>query len=880
MECAALSVTLASVDRKPDVSAFAQAVLCSDQSHCVDQLDQNGDVSLLAEALAHQATAGPLMLGIIGSSGSGKSTFLNLLSDRITGLTRAADTNSGPFLGRIISVKLTAAAGPDPVTALAGTVYQALEQVSGDYAAVLDEAQHVGQDASDLAREALSEVGEARVQLDAERQNLQDLTGRSARLSETLLFATPGSRVDAYIRRLRSRMEPRLRAFGFASAEPVLAFKTLVRDVAEAPGVLPRFGAFCRSLWAFQGQARLLIWAALSVMLALLAAFVLQTQAQWTAALKSAPESLQPALAAMIAHIDVLKPLQAVLLGLALVLVGYNVWRAIKFFMPISHAVALLRSESVGRRRELDGLIAHQAQRVQSLSEEVEQAVQRADLASARARGQKIARKANVPAFLQQNISSGRHFLQALGDIILGKHVLAPRIHEAETSSIPKRIIVFIDGLERLSASERAQFIGPLTEALNHPAFLTVLALEDDQSLSRSALARLVQIPYQMNKRIDAVTRQKLVHSLLQPMSKLDDTAAARYGSALDRPFTAAEMSLLQDFAGETDLGPRELKRLVNLYRLIRCIEPNSPAEALLALLVEYGFSAADRDVFDRKLDQINSHDFDGASGRIIALSRAAVSGSLSLEALRKGRELARRVTQQKIRPAFGIIRVWLDKGGEGCEITRKSGRNYGRLSGGGDGSHCCSQELGVLLATSTSGHVAPQPAAGDPSRRDFLFIATGAVGAVGLGGVVWPFISQMNPDASTLALASIEVDIGGIAEGQIVTIKWRGNPVFIRHRTKKEIEEVRALPVSKQIDPQKDEERVKPGKEQWLIVLGSCTHLGCVPLGHQGDYDGWSCPCHGSQYDASGRVTKGPAPLNLPVPAYEFVSDTKVKIG
>jgi len=186
--------------------------------------------------------------------------------------------------------------------------------------------------------------------------------------------------------------------------------------------------------------------------------------------------------------------------------------------------------------------------------------------------------------------------------------------------------------------------------------------------------------------------------------------------------------------------------------------------------------------------------------------------------------------------------------------------------------------DLGVILATSSHAQVGSPSS--EPSRRDFLFIATGAFAAVGVGGVVWPLITQMNPDASTLALASIEMDLAGIAEGQIVTIKWRGNPVFVRHRTKKEIEEVRALPVSKQIDPQKDEDRVKAGKEQWLIVLGSCTHLGCVPLGHQGEYDGWSCPCHGSQYDASGRVTKGPAPLNLPVPAYEFLSDTKVKIG
>jgi ubiquinol-cytochrome c reductase iron-sulfur subunit len=135
-----------------------------------------------------------------------------------------------------------------------------------------------------------------------------------------------------------------------------------------------------------------------------------------------------------------------------------------------------------------------------------------------------------------------------------------------------------------------------------------------------------------------------------------------------------------------------------------------------------------------------------------------------------------------------------------------------------------------------------------------------------------------MSPDASTLALASTEVDISAIPEGQIVTIKWRGKPVFIRHRTKKEIEEAVNVNVAALPDPQTDAARVQ--KPQWLIVVGVCTHLGCIPMGHAGEYDGWFCPCHGSVYDTSGRIRKGPAPRNLAVPGYTFLTDTKVKIG
>jgi ubiquinol-cytochrome c reductase iron-sulfur subunit len=168
-----------------------------------------------------------------------------------------------------------------------------------------------------------------------------------------------------------------------------------------------------------------------------------------------------------------------------------------------------------------------------------------------------------------------------------------------------------------------------------------------------------------------------------------------------------------------------------------------------------------------------------------------------------------------------------------------------------------------------------------EPTRRDFLYIATGAVGAVGVAAAAWPLISQMNPDAATIAAgAPIDVDLAPIAEGQIVRVFWRGKPIFVRHRTKKEIEEARDVNWRTLPDPAPDDARVKEGHAQWLIVYGSCTHLGCIPLGHQGNYGGWFCPCHGSQFDTSGRIRQGPAPTNLPLPPYQFVADTSIRIG
>lgn len=180
-----------------------------------------------------------------------------------------------------------------------------------------------------------------------------------------------------------------------------------------------------------------------------------------------------------------------------------------------------------------------------------------------------------------------------------------------------------------------------------------------------------------------------------------------------------------------------------------------------------------------------------------------------------------------------------------------------------------------------------------EPSRRDFLYIATGTVGAVGAAAAAWPLISQMSPDRSTLALASIEVDVSSIEPGQAITVKWRGKPVFIRNRTDKEVEEAKQVELSDLKDPvarNENADGAEPatdgnrsageGRENWIVMIGSCTHLGCVPVGLAGDFGGWFCPCHGSHYDTAGRIRKGPAPENLLIPPFEFVSDTTIKIG
>jgi ubiquinol-cytochrome c reductase iron-sulfur subunit len=169
--------------------------------------------------------------------------------------------------------------------------------------------------------------------------------------------------------------------------------------------------------------------------------------------------------------------------------------------------------------------------------------------------------------------------------------------------------------------------------------------------------------------------------------------------------------------------------------------------------------------------------------------------------------------------------------------------------------------------------------------RRDFINIAAVSAAGVGVVGLLYPLINQMNPSADILALASIEVDISKIAEGQAIKTMWRKQPVFVRHLTGAEIGAANAVPLAELRDPQTLAERTKPGKANWLITMGVCTHLGCTPLGagqgeDRGPYGGYFCPCHGSAYDTAGRIRKGPAPLNLEVPEYAFKSDTVVQIG
>lgn len=185
-------------------------------------------------------------------------------------------------------------------------------------------------------------------------------------------------------------------------------------------------------------------------------------------------------------------------------------------------------------------------------------------------------------------------------------------------------------------------------------------------------------------------------------------------------------------------------------------------------------------------------------------------------------------------------------------------------------------------MAKDIANSLGPLPKSSE-TRRDFLYLTTGTTAAVGTAAALWPLIDAMNPSADVLALSTVEVDLEGVEPGQRITAQWRSKPLFIVHRTPEQISEARADDTADLIDPEPDSARVQ--RAEWLIVVGVCTHLGCIPLGQRegdpvGPYGGWFCPCHGSLYDISGRVRRSPAPRNLEVPEYAFLDDAQVRIG
>ncbi len=567
-------------------ASAVHAVFAGDLPAGADALGIDAPLAHVAELAAHAGTAAPLCIGVLGGAGCGKSFALHRLTQRVGAIARAASAGAeGPFLSRIHLQPIDAAGlHGEILPALTAQIYAGLRR---PYPAL---ARDIGQTARDphlAAREIGDKLDEARRRLDAEQRTLDESGSRRARLTETVLYESAGSHVDAYARAHRGRLENRLTAFGIVG-DAIGNYKNLVRVVAEGGGPL---GLSLRALYAYKGQTRLIVLAVLFVLLGIGLGIALDTQDSWLADLRNAGPQIAAASASWIAaHIDLLGLARKAAFALAALMVVANGWRAFGFVQPILTGVRLLKSDLAARRHDLDGLYAHQTKRVDGLGADVER------LARASAEAEKRLGEAPVAAgmselpLLEPNArSQAQDMVQALG-----------RSLREGASGAPQRIVLAVDHLDAV-APERARDILETLHRLAAATALVTLVAFDPQRLGAAPaeIERWIQVPL----RLDAGAADRDSGALvLHALGRAVPAAAAMPAidatrSALDAPVDDTEAALLGALAPLAGRSPRAVKRLVNLYRLARLDAGARPGPLALMLALDQGGTPAERQV-------------------------------------------------------------------------------------------------------------------------------------------------------------------------------------------------------------------------------------------------------------------------------------------
>jgi hypothetical protein len=544
-------------------------------------------IAQVSELLAHGGTQTPLTVGLFGGPGSGKTHVLARLVARVEALARAAGSLAGsPFLAGVTTLRISAANLKDePLTGLATALYERLTGPSANAGTMnlARDALHASTDPRAAARDAAEQLDEARRRLDAERKTLQDLDGRRARLTETVLYEAAGSRVDAYARSNRTRIEPRLRSFGF-SGEPVQTYKDLVRDYTEGSGGLGRVTTFLRALWAYQGQTALIVWAILFFLAAWGLGIATETRATWIPALRGSAETMAPVANWIEAHIAWLATLRSGALIAAVLCLLVDLWRAIRFLSPIMRGASLLRLDAEARGRELDEQVSHQTRRVDMLSAEMDGASKRLAEAERRSReAGDTAHGAQDLPFAKSSAGEAERQAQAF----LAALARGLRAQRGGTS----RLVVALDDLELVSPAAATQLLETAQRVLARPNIMLVFAADPSHlatawgstSASATHLERLVQIPLCIDAASDYDSLRHFARGLLVPTGEAQPLTVDANHSGLDEPLDANETELLATLAPLAGTSPRAVKRFLNIYRLAR---PRTGERAALALML------------------------------------------------------------------------------------------------------------------------------------------------------------------------------------------------------------------------------------------------------------------------------------------------------
>jgi hypothetical protein len=595
--------------------------------------------AFLAELALHERVATPLCVGLFGTAGTGKSTLLRATLEAATALGGAAREAglATPFLGHVPVIAATLQPGVDPADTVVSAVHDALAEAYPDLVSQAEQAHDDPHASAEAARDRLDQL---RQRLDGERRRLDELTARQARLVETVLFESSGSQVDTYARAHRGRIDKALRRFGFGP-DTMTAYKELVRDHAE-PGA-GRF-VWLSSVWAYRGQVRLLVVAVAFFVLFWALGLLIDNQDGLLDALRGSNERFAPVADWLAAHAAWLLPARQVA-GLAgLAALAINVIRAIRFCQPIARGARLLRGDMEARRRDIDGLVAHQAQRVETVARDVEAASARAAAAEAR-----LTRTGAVPAIARpaRRLPRGaaQMFFATIG------HALIHAAGERSNVGAPARLVVGLDGFERLSSPEAAAALETAHALLGRPGIVSFVALdrdgiasgfaEADPALAAAALDRIVQVPVAAS--IEAGAREQVQALLRAPARSTGPVTAAVPDvtqSALDKAWLPKESALLEALAPFAGATPRAVKRFVNIYRVARAdpaMQSATPADyATLAL----GLAAQAQGLQPEILSESSP---DGGMQELRQAAAAALGMGLELARDARGFAVARR---------------------------------------------------------------------------------------------------------------------------------------------------------------------------------------------------------------------------------------------
>ena len=519
---------------------------------------------LLSGLAAHRQAGTPFLIGIFGSAGSGKTSLIRQILAAVGASGNAAADHQS--LRRIAAVRVDASTGRDPAATLVSRVFGAL---STAYPTLAEDAVFAGGDPVKAARAAGERVDELRRKLDAERQALDEIGGRRAQLVDTVLFNAPGSRVDVYARANRSRIEGRLRAFGIAAADPIATYKDLVREATENGGGTSRLGLALRALWGFKGQGALLMLAILLLVFGWGCGALAARQDAWVAWLTGLGDRFAGLTNWAQGHADWLMPLSHAAFALAALAVLFDIVRAIRFLQPVLRGVSLLSGDLDGRRRDLDGLLAHQTRRVDHLASEVDSAVRSADAAERRVESRKASGLLETGPALTSEFSTPASPHDAADTFFAGLSAAmdAPTESPTEAPAAPERIVVAIDELDRLTPQAAAAYLETAQKLLGRPHFVTLAAVdrghvlagfsETDPAFAAAQVSRCVQLSYDLDA--EAAARQALGTQPSEPEN-----------SGLDRPWQEFESRLVDALTPFAGPNPRNIKRFVNSYRVAR----------------------------------------------------------------------------------------------------------------------------------------------------------------------------------------------------------------------------------------------------------------------------------------------------------------------